>query len=97
MNQLLTETNQLEIAINETPQVRAVKENGYSIRYINNPSEYIKELAVKQNGCAIKHIDNPSEKIQELAVKQNGCAIQYINNPSEKIRKLTLILHPEMI
>ena len=64
----------------------AVKENGYVIRYIANPSEAMQLAAVEQNGLAIDYIKNPSEEVQVAAVKQYGLAIKYIKNPSEAVQ-----------
>jgi hypothetical protein len=46
----------------------AVKQEGWVIRYIKNPSEEMKLQAVK-NGCAISYIKNPSEAVQLEAKK----------------------------
>ena len=67
-------------------QLETVKQNGNSIRYIQNPSEKVQLEAVKQNGHSIRYIQNPSEKEQLEAVKQYGDSIQYIQNPSEKVQ-----------
>ena len=69
-------------------QLETVKQNGNSIRYIQNPSEKVQLEAVKQNGHYIRHIQNPSEKVQLEAVKQIGYSIQHISNPSEKVQRL---------
>lgn len=45
----------------EEEQLAAVKENGFVIQYIDNPSEKIKLAAVTENGNAICYINNPSE------------------------------------
>ena len=45
----------------EKEKLEAVKQDGYFIQYIQNPSEALQLEAVKQNGYAIKYIDNPSE------------------------------------
>ena len=51
-------------------QLAAVKQNGNSIRFINNPSEKVKLAAVKQNGDSIRYINNPSEAVK-LVVNMN--------------------------
>ena len=85
-------------------QLKAIKKYGDLIRYIENPSEEIQELAVKQNGLNIQYIINPahlnvskpkqqfcvSEEIQKLAVQDYGMAIKYIENPSEEVQKLAI-------
>ena len=75
-----------EVFNNEDLQLEAIKQNGYAIRYIENPSEKVQLAAVKQDGYSIEFIKNPSEKVQLAAVKQDGWAIQYIKNPSEKVQ-----------
>ncbi len=69
----------------EEEQLQVVKEDGYDIEYINNPSEKIKLEAVKENGLAIQCINNPSEEVQLEAIKKDGLAIRYVKNPSEKV------------
>ena len=72
----------------EEKQIQAIKENGYRILHISNPSEKVQLQAVKQGGFSIRYISNPSEKVQLEAVKQNGHSIRYISNPSEKVQRL---------
>jgi len=67
-------------------QLEAVKQNGFAIKYIHNPSEEVQLKAVKECGGAIEYIHNPSEAVQLEAVKQDGYAIQYIHNPSEEVQ-----------
>ena len=67
-------------------QLEAVKQNGYAIQHINNPSEAVQLEAVKQYGFAIQYINNPSEAVQLEAVKQYGYAIRHIKNPSEALQ-----------
>ena len=43
--------------------LHAVQNNGYTIRYINNPSEAVQLAAVEQWGGAIQHIKNPSDRV----------------------------------
>ena len=69
-------------------QLEAVKQNGYAIIHIENPSEQVQLQAVKQNGLAIYHIKSPSEQVQLEAVKQDGSAIGYIKNPSERVKEV---------
>ena len=39
-------------------ELEAVKEDGYNIEYIENPSEEIQLEAVKQNGLCVQFINN---------------------------------------
>ena len=78
--------------IGEANQLEAVKYDGYTIKYIHNPSEQVQLAAVKHDGYAIQYIHNPSEQVMLAAVKQNGNALQYFHNPQlsdgEKIKGL---------
>ena len=74
----------------ETVQLEAVKEYGYAIKYIKNPSEAVQLEAVKQNGCAIRYIKNPSKEVQLKAIKENGNAIRYIKKPTEKMKLIAV-------
>ena len=74
----------------EEEQLAAVRQNGYAIQFIHNPSEAIQLEAIKQNGYALEYNHNPSEKLQLEAVKQKGYAIQFIHNPSEGVIKYLL-------
>ena len=73
--------------ITEEEKLEVIKQDGYSIQYIKNPSEKVQLEAVKQDGHSIKYIKNPSESVQLEAVKKNGSSIAYINNPSEAVKK----------
>ena len=75
----------------EEEQLAAVKENGFVIRYIVNPSEEVQLAAVKQNVYAIQYIKNQSKVVQLEAVKQDGHAIKFIKNPSEEVLKTCLL------
>ncbi|CAI3959076.1 unnamed protein product, partial [Commensalibacter papalotli (ex Botero et al. 2024)] len=43
--------------------LEAVKNDGYSIQYIHNPSEAVQLEAVKNDGYSIQYIHNPSEAV----------------------------------
>ena len=60
----------------------AVKQSGYAIQFITNPSEAVQLAAVNKNGYSMQFIKNPSEAVQLAAVNKNGYTIQYIKNPS---------------
>lgn len=66
--------------------INILKNDGYAIKFIANPTEELQIEAVKRNGYLIKYIDNPSEEVQLIAVKNNGYAIQFIENPSEEVQ-----------
>ena len=68
--------------------IRILKNYGYVIDCIENPTEEMQLLAVKQRGYAIQFIKNPTEEVQLEAVKQEYKAIDYIANPTEKVKAL---------
>jgi len=70
----------------EEVQMAAVKQDGYAIEYINNPSPEVQMAAVNQNPNAIEHIDNPSPELQMAAVTKDAFAIRYIDNPSPELQ-----------
>ena len=76
----MTEKRKITLNEMELVQLKAVREYGYVIKYIDNPSERVQLTAVKQDGRAIQFINNPSLKVQLEAVKQNGYAIYFIKN-----------------
>ena len=61
----------------EAEQLEAVKNDGYAILHIQNPSEAVCLAAVKNLGCAIQYIQNPSEAVCLAAVKQSKGAFKY--------------------
>ena len=63
-----------------------IKQNGWSIKCVKNPSECVQLTEVKQNVWWIKYIENPSECIQLAAVMQNGWSIKCIKNPSKRVQ-----------
>jgi len=56
----------------------AIESDPFSIRYMPNAPDSIKEEAVRRNGMALEHIQNPSENIMLAAVEGNGNAIRFI-------------------
>ena len=63
-------------------QILAVSKDYDSIKYIENPSENVQEIAVKNYWGAIKFIKNPTLNVKRLAVISHDEAINYINNYS---------------
>ena len=64
--------------LTEQEQLEAVKECGWTIQFIKNPSEAFQLEAVKQDGLAIKHIKNPSEAVAKQAISNNKEAILFV-------------------
>ena len=81
--QLLLNKDNLSL---EELQLQQVKQNGYQIEYIDNPSEQIQLQQVEQDGKQLKYIDNPSEQVQLQQVNQDGYQLKYIDNPSEQVQ-----------
>jgi hypothetical protein len=75
-----------EVKNTEGMVFEALKRNGLSIDYIENPTEEMMLVAVNQSGWAIMYIDRPSEAVEMAAVQQSGEAIQFISNPSEELQ-----------
>jgi hypothetical protein len=68
------------------PELLRVKEDGLSIKYIENPTVEIQLEAVKENAEALRYIKHPSEFIQEAALKSDiFTAFSYIDNPSDEL------------
>jgi hypothetical protein len=76
--------------ITEEQNKLAVQENGYTIRYIKEPSVEVQKLAVEEDAYAIKYIKKPSDEVQKLAVKQDGCTLRYVDNKTDEICKLAV-------
>jgi len=51
----------------EENQLKALKEDGWNISYIKNPSKEIQKTAINNHYWSIQYIYNPSKEIQELA------------------------------
>ena len=66
-------------SVNEEVQLEAVKQNGYAIKYIENPTEEVQLAAVKQNGNAIRFIENPYESVIKEVCKTNHLFNKLIN------------------
>lgn len=70
----------------EELQLEAVNQNGFSIKYIKNPSKKIQLAAINKNCFAIQFVSNADQEVQLAAVKQDGCTIKFIKNPSNDIQ-----------
>ena len=83
--------NKIPVIIRNVKDLEKVKDNGYAIMYIKNPSMEDQLAAVRGNGWAIMHIKNPSMEVQLAAVRENWCAIRHIKNPSEEIQLIAAL------
>ena len=72
--------------ITEAEQLEAIKQNGFIIKLIENPTEKMKLEAVKSRGTVILHIKNPTEEMKLEAVKEDGLAILFIPMPTEEMQ-----------
>ena len=50
-------------------ELAAVKQEGWAIQFIKNPSEELQLEAVKQGGFNILYIENPTELVDHIAYK----------------------------
>lgn len=69
----------------EEVQLKIVNQEGWMIKYIDNPSEKVKRAAVENNVFAIEYIDELSEELQLMAVQQDDYVFRYIKNPSQSV------------
>ena len=77
-DQYCTLANKRNIDGNSKEALEAVRQNGYALAHISNPSEQVCLEAVKRSGDALAYINNPSEQVCLEAVRQNGYALAYI-------------------
>lgn len=69
----------------EAEQKKMIMSNPENIKFIENPTELIKNYVLVKNGLFIRFIKEPSNAEKLLAVKQNGEALKYIKKYNEKI------------
>jgi hypothetical protein len=65
--------------------LEAVKQNGYTLRYVAKQTDEICLEAVKQDGCALCYVAKQTDEICLEAVKQNGMALEYVKNKKYEI------------
>ena len=56
----------------------AVKEDGYSLRYVKAQSEAVCLAAVKENGDSLQYVKAQSEAVCLAAVKKDGDSLRYV-------------------
>lgn len=59
----------------------AVEQNGYAIRFINNPSIETQVLAVRNNPKVVTLINNPDIRVIKAAIDMDPTVISIIDNP----------------
>ena len=71
---------------NKEVQLEVVKQDGLTIRYINNPSEEIQLEALRRSGIAIKYIENPSEYIKSIIdiIETSKRTVYVLHEPNKK-------------
>jgi hypothetical protein len=74
------------LAGNEKQQLEVVKNQGWMIQYLEDPSEAVQLAAVKHHGLAIQWIQDPSDVVQLAAVRQDGYVLKLLKNPSEALK-----------
>jgi hypothetical protein len=62
----------------ENESLKAVEQDGYALRYVQNQTEEICLKAVEQDGNALQYVQNQTEEICLKAVEQDGYALQYV-------------------
>ena len=70
---------------NEEFCLKAVKQNGFVLRFVKNQTKEMCFEAINQDGNFLEYIRNPTEEMCLEAVKQNGFALQYVKNQTEAI------------
>ena len=59
--------------------LKAVEQDGYALRYVNEQTEDICLKAVERNGYALQYVNEQTEDICLKAVEQDGDALRYVN------------------
>jgi len=67
--------------------LECLRENGFRIMMLDNPSEEFQLKAVKSFGRAIEYIKHPTDKVCYYVINQAPDWIQYIKNPSENAKQ----------
>lgn len=85
--------NFLQYMHNQTEEVclRAVKQNGMSLKDVKYQNDEICLAAVKNNGLALQYVKNQTEEICFEAVKENREALMYVKD-KDIINKLATLL-----
>lgn len=66
--------------------------NGLLLRYINEQTYELCEIAVKENGMAIKHVQEEflTPELCKLAVQETGFALEYIKEQTLELCKIAI-------
>ena len=60
--------------------MKAVKQNGYALKFVHTQTEAICLAAVKQNGCALQFVHNQTEDICLAAVERDNYILQLVRD-----------------
>ncbi len=60
------------------------------LKYIDNPTREMQELAIDNNARAIQFINNPTEDMMIKAIKDGWINLEYIKNPNDTLIKLAI-------
>jgi len=79
--------------------LEAVRQDGYSLKFVREQTPEICLAAVRQNGDALQYVKEQTPEICTVAIKQNSDAYNYIRLPAQEpeksrfIKKLALLLN----
>ena len=71
-------------------QLLYVKDKQFILRYIDNQTDEICELAIQQHYYALHYIKNQTSLLSKIAVQQNGLALRYVKEQTEEICKFAV-------
>ena len=71
---------------NEKFCLQAVKQNGWTLQYVENQTEEICLEAVKENGYALKFVKNQTGEICLQAVKECSSALEFVKNQNIRLK-----------
>ena len=71
--------------LTDEEKLREVKDDGYMLKFIENPTVEMCLEAVRNNGYALQYINNQTEEICLEAVKNSGGVLIYVKEPTEEV------------
>jgi hypothetical protein len=83
--------------LSEEDKMKAVMQNGESIKYFRKSSHKLRLAAVRQDGNNIAYICNPDVLIFTESITQNPYTLKYINEPSEELQLAAVELNGSVI
>ena len=89
--------NDMSPELKQELQSIAVKQNGFAVSCIDNPSEEIQLMAILQKPGAIKYIKHPSEEVQLAAVRREPMVIGMMPYASEEVQIIAVEEFPAVI